>query len=159
MDVLRAQGMTNEYLVPFEGMDEGRFLIMILSLQLSYSNNFLYHMLRTKIPLPKDYGHHECYIIFDLHFLAQLPSDSPDPFDVRSIASRLLRVLLVWIVAFRIVDDLVTSIESLSWVMEPSALPMDAGFLQAANDSGVVSMLNSVQTLPEIEVRLLGSSA
>ena len=78
---------------------------------------------------------------------------------MKSDASCLLRVLLDLIVDIRLIDELVTTIESLLWVMEPSPLlPMDAGFLRAANDSGVQSMLNSVQTLPAIEVRSLGSS-
>ena len=43
VDVLCAQAMSNEYLVPFDGMDEDDF--MILSSYSSYCNNFLYHLL------------------------------------------------------------------------------------------------------------------
>jgi hypothetical protein len=71
---------------------------------------------------------------------------------VKTDVSRLLSVLIDSIVAFQKFDELVTIIESLLWVMEPK-------FLQAANDSGVESMPNSVQTLPAIEAGLLlGSS-
>ena len=61
-------------------------------------------------------------------------------FDVKSDITRLLRVLLDLIVAFRIIDELVTIIVSVLWVMEVSPLlplaaaslvgwPEDAGFL------------------------------
>ena len=63
-------------------------------------------------------------------------------FDAKSDVNRLLWVLLDAIVAFRVIDLLVTFIISWLWVM----------------DLGVESILNSVQTLPAIETGLSGYS-
>jgi len=70
---------------------------------------------------------------------------------VKSDFSRLLRVLIDLIVDFRLIDWLVTTIASLLWVTAIGLNP-----LQAANDSGVENMPNSVQTLPVIEAGSLG---
>ena len=61
---------------------------------------------------------------------------------MKSIINRLLRALLDAIVAFRPIELLLTFIVSLLRVM----------------DSGVESMLNSVQRVPAIETGLLGLS-